>query len=135
MNDLWTQALSISLVAAGLLAELNLLRIFLRDWRRCTLAQKRRSLRARSRAANSATTSRIRIERSCHPMLATLAVFAAASFASAQFDPPTSLSLTPQPAEVPVAASRPLAISADLGFGLNEEADNAFAGVGINFLF
>jgi hypothetical protein len=47
MSDMWQTILGAVLVAVGVLAEINLLRVFFRDWREERRAQRRRSFRER----------------------------------------------------------------------------------------
>jgi hypothetical protein len=64
MNDFWTTTIAVLLVTLGALAELNLLRIFLIDWREGRREQRRRTFRqSLEERAIAAAPARARVSR------------------------------------------------------------------------
>lgn len=99
MNELWTTTISVLLVTLGVLAELNLLRIFLKDWREGRREQRRNTFRPKPEVRSiAAAPARARVRR--RGVAACVAVPALiGSFAHAQ-----ETFITQQPSATPAAA-------------------------------
>ncbi len=130
MNATWTTVLTVALVAAGVLAELNLLRIFIGDWLRGRREERERDFRAKRRAGTRTAVARGLIQArlaACALVLPAATAIAqdAGNDLSPQSEsgtppglslgaPRLSFSLQPQPAtapSIPPADAQPLTIS------------------------
>ncbi len=133
MHEPWITIVTVQLVALGVLAELNLLRVFLGDWRKGRREERQRLLRPGAQARGAVQPARQGRHWQRRPLIAAgiLALVPGAASSAARPEPEepaprilneragefllrnSMLSFSIQPAEQPPEDSKPLSIAAD----------------------